>query len=42
MDKLDAHVLLWLLIAFVAGTLWTPLVDLAAARWTVDNQEVMR
>lgn len=42
MDKLDAHVLLWLLIAFVACTLWEPVVDLAAARWTVDNQEVMR
>lgn len=42
MDKLDAHVLLWLLIAFVAGTLWTPMVDLAAAHFTVDNQEVMR
>jgi len=43
MDKLDAHFLLWVLLAFALGTLWRPLVvELGAARWTVDNQEVMR
>ena len=42
MDKLDAHFLLWLIVAFALGTLWQPLVELGAARWTVDNQEVMR
>jgi len=42
MDKFDAHFLLWVLLAFCLGTLWEPLVELGAARWTVDNVEVMR
>ena len=42
MDKLDAHFLLWLLLAFALGTLWEPLIELGAAHFAVDNVEVMR
>ena len=33
----DTHAMLWLLIAFCLGTLWEPVVDLAAPAFTVDN-----
>ena len=36
----DAHAALWLLLAFVLGTLWEPVVELGAARFTVDQMEV--
>lgn len=36
----DGHFLLWLLLAFALGTLWEPVVELGAARFGVDNQEV--
>ena len=39
---LETHFYLWLLLAFALGTLWQPLVELGAAHFTVDNQEVMR
>jgi len=38
MDKLDAHILLWILIAFCLGTLWPEVVSLGAARFTIDNE----
>lgn len=34
---MDTHALLWLLTAFALGTILEPPVDLAAARFVVDN-----
>ena len=36
----DTHAALWLLLAFALGTLWEPVVELGAAHFGVDNQEV--
>jgi len=36
------HAYLWLVLAFALGTLWPEVVELGAAHFTVDNQEVMR
>jgi len=36
----DGHFMLWLLVAFCLGTLWEPVVELGAARFTVDQMEV--
>lgn len=35
--RAETHFVLWLLLAFAVGTLWTPLVDLAWNKFHVDN-----
>jgi hypothetical protein len=35
-DRVDTHIVLWVLVAFAAGTAWGPLVDLVIDAWSVD------